>query len=517
MSQTTEFKIGQAGSPEPNQVHLSSEPPFGPRKSGRPRKHAVLLAVVLVVLAGLAIGGYKWTRRGLITVQTGKVVRQDLTAIVTASGEIKPPPDKFATVNANSFGRVTEILVKEGDHVKKGQLLLRTEDVQQDADVRAQQAALTSARANAEVSQASVDSAAANLQTAQANLSQAEAKYKQAKDDFARSQALFKEELIARQVFDQDLSNYKVAEATMDSSKAQVAQAKAQLSQAQYNHAMARASVLQSQAQLIGVKDAWNKTIYTAPLDGVITSLPVHTGENVVPGIQNQVGSVLFQISNLSVVTAEVDVDESDIVSVKDGQPADVTIDAVPDKTFKGHVTQIGMSAISPTSGQTTTTNNQDTSSTGEAKDFKVVVTLDNPPPGMRPGLSTTAKITTATRHDVVTVPIQAITIREQRELEKEKNKNSSGKALAADASTAAPPASDKQELQGVFLVRNGRATFMPVKTGIMGVTSVEVLSGLDPGQEIVTGSYQVLRMLTDSAKIKVDNRVSAGGPPPSS
>ncbi len=517
MGQTTEVKTGQVGpmrtSDEINLLRGPLSPP--PLKRPTPRTKILLSLLGIAVLAGLVIGGILWTRRGLITVQTSNVVRQDLTSIVTASGEIKPPPNKFATVNANSFGKVTEILVKEGDHVKKGQLLLRTEDVQQEADVRAQQAAITSSRADLRVSQAAVESALANLQTAQANLNQAQAKLDQAKDDFVRSQAMFKEELISRQTFDQDRSNYQVAEAAVQSSQAQVAQAKAQLSQAAYNRDMSRAHVVQSRAQLTGLEDARNKTIYTAPFDGVITSLPVHVGENVVPGIQNQTGSMLFQVANLSVINAVVNVDETDILAIKQGQPAEVAIDAIPGKQFKGHVTEIGMSAVGSTSGQTTTSS-QSSTGTGEAKDFSVSVTLDDPPPGLRPGLSATAKITTATRHNAVSIPIQALTDREQRELDKERREASGAEGLAAPPSSSAQEAKSTKELQGVFVVRNGRAVFVPVKTGIMGATNIEVLSGVKPGEEIVTGSYQVLRTLKDYTRIKVNRQASFLGPPSS-
>ncbi|MCL5006255.1 MAG: efflux RND transporter periplasmic adaptor subunit [Acidobacteria bacterium] len=512
MDQATEVKTGQFRQLKTEEISLPRGPLSSqPQKVRGQQKKVLLLILGMLVLAGLVVGGILWTRRGLVAVQVGKVMRQDLTSLVTASGEIKPPPDKFATVNANSLGKVTEILVNEGDHVKKGQLLMRTEDVQQEADVHAQQAALSSARADSEVQQAAVQSASANLQTAQANLSQAVAKLKQAKDDFSRSQQMFKEELIARQAFDQALSNYEVAEAATESSKAQIEQAKAQLRQAIFNRDMARARVLQAQAQLIGLQNARDQTIYTAPFDGVITSLPVHVGENVVPGIQNQVGSVLFQVSNLSVINAVVDVDESDILGVKYGQPAEVSIDAIPDKKFKGRVTEIGMSAISTSSGQTTSSSSS--VNTGEAKDFEVSVTLDDPPPGLRPGLSATAKITTATRKNAVTIPIQALAVREQGELEKEKEAQAKGKAIAAQPGEAGRSSEAKKEIQGVFVVRNGRAVFTPVKTGIMGAMNEEVLSGVKPGEVIVTGSYQVLRTLKNDTKIKVDNSANNLGP----
>jgi HlyD family secretion protein len=519
MGQTTEVNTGHVGpletSDEINLLGGPIAPP--PARRPSPRKKVLLLLLGAVVLAGLAIGGILWTRRGLVTVQTSKVVRQDLTSLVTASGEIKPPPNMFATVNANSFGKVTEILVKEGDHVNKGQLLLRTEDIQQQANVHAQEAALTSARADLKVSQAAVESASASLRTAQAGVAQAQARYQQAKDDFTRAQQMLKDQLIARQVFDQDLSNYQVAQAGVDSAKAQVGQAQAQLTQAVYNRDMARARVLQSQAQLVGTKDARDKTIYNSPFDGVITSLPVHVGENVVPGLQNQPGSVLFQVSNLSVINAVVNVDETDILGIKYGQPAEVTIDAIPDKKFQGRVTEIGMSALSSTSGQTTTSSTQSTSAaSSEAKDFSVSVTLNDPPPGLRPGLSATAKITTATRKDAITVPIQALTVREQGELGKEKEAQAKGKAIPAQPATASQSAEAKKEIQGVFVVRNGRSAFTPVKTGVMGTMNEEVLSGVKPGDEIITGSYQVLRTLKNDTKIKIDNSVKAMGPPAS-
>ena len=471
-------------------------------------KKILLFSVAVVALIALVVGGIWWSKRGQVAVQTGKVGRGDLASIVTASGEIKPPPDKLANVNANSYGKITAIYVKEGDQVKKGQLLLRTEDIQQGADVEAQQAALKTAQADAQGAEAAVQSAAASLKTSQADLAQAEAKYNQAKDDYARGERLYGDKLIAQQVFDQRRSDYEVAQASLQASQARVAQAKALYQQAIYNRDMSHARIAQNRAQLVRATDVRNKTVYTSPLNGVVTSLPVHEGENVVPGIQNQPGSVLFQASDLSVITAEVKVDETDIVNVKLGQPADVNIDAIPNKTFKGHVTEIGQSAVSRTTGQTTSTS----TTSEEAKDFKVVVTLDDPPPGLRPGLSTTAKVTTATRQNALTIPIQALTIRTRRELE-EPSKGSKGRTLAAERQPS-PKDKDKgkEELQGVFVVRNGRAVFVSVETGIMGTTDVEVLKGLQSGDEIVTGSYQALRTLKNNTKVKVDNRAGAQG-----
>lgn len=511
MNPTTELHTGRVELTENGEAPVRVAPPFRNGKAAKSWKKPLLIAAAAVVLIGLVVGGIIWSKRGVVKVQTGKVARQDLSAVVTASGEIKPPTENFASVNSNSVGKITAIYVKEGDHVKKGQLLLRTEDVQQTANVEAQQAALKTAQADNAAAQAAVQSAAAALKTAQADLAQAQAKFKQAKDDYTRGQELFKDELIAKQVFDQRFSDYQVAEASLQSAQARVVQAQAQFHQATYNRDMSSARISQSKAQLLGFEDMRTKTFYTSPLDGIVTSLPVHVGENVVLGIQNSPGSLLFQVSDLSVITAEVKVDETDIINVKLGQPAEVQIDAVPNKSFKGHVTEIGQSAISRSTGQTTTSSGAPT--TEEAKDFKVVVTLDNPPPGMRPGLSATAKITTATRHDAIAVPIQALTIRTRQELE-DAQKKTKGAALAAE-NTANLSAKErekaKEELQGVFVIKNGRAVFQQVETGIMGTTDIEILKGVEPGQEIVTGSYQVLRTLKTETKVQVDN--SASGP----
>jgi HlyD family secretion protein len=237
-------------------------------------------------------------------------------------------------------------------------------------------------------------------------------------------------------------------------------------------------------------------------LDAIVTALPVHVGENVVPGIQNQAGSLLFQVSDLSIITAEVKVDETDIVNVKLGQPAEITIDAIPNKTFKGRVTEIGQSAVGRTSGLTT---GQTSATNEDAKDFIVVVTLGEPPPDLRPGLSATAKITTATRQNALTVPIQALTVRERRELE---DRDQNSKASAEGQQSSGPSGKDKskEELQGIFVVRQGRAVFAPVETGIMGATDVELLAGVQEKDEIVTGSYKVLRTLKNHSKVKVNN-----------
>jgi HlyD family secretion protein len=219
----------------------------------------------------------------------------------------------------------------------------------------------------------------------------------------------------------------------------------------------------------------------------------------------------------MSVVTAEVKVDETDIVNVKHGQEVDVTIDAVPGKTFKGRVTEVGTQAVLRTSGLATT---QTTTGSQEAKDFKVIITLNEPPATLRPGLSTTAKIKTASRDDVLAIPMQALAVRTRKDLEEaaEQASKQGGPGVTLAAAKPDPAVKDpkKEEIQGVFVVRNGKAEFVQVKTGITGVTDIEVLDGLKEGDEIVTGSFRALRSLKHGARVKVDNKAPAGENQPS-
>jgi len=448
-------------------------------------------AAVVVVGAGIVIYSINQANKGVTTVQTAKVAsHESLVSLVTASGEIKPTT--YTNVQAQGFGRITEILVKEGDKIKKGDRLLVQDAIQANADVQAQAAALNASESGIAASEASYKAAQADLLTQKANL-------EKAKLDFDRGQGLYRDGLIAKQDFDQRKTTYDAAVASADSANAKVLQVRAQLDQS-------RAQLNQTKAVLTHTRDVLNKTTYVSPIDGIVSYLPVRLGEYVVPGIQNSNGSFLMTLSDMSVVTAEVKVDETDIVNVRMGQDADVAIDAVPGKTFHGRVTEIGSQAVLRTSGLATT---QSTTSTQEAKDFKVVVTLDTPPDNLRPGLSTTAKIKTAEKKNVVAIPIQALAIRSRKDIEdaKKNSKGGSGGSvtLAAPLPTA-PNDPKKDEIQGVFVVNGKKAIFRAVKTGISGVTDIEVTDGLQAGDEIVIGSYKALRTLKPEAQIKVDN-----------
>ena len=237
----------------------------------------------------------------------------------------------------------------------------------------------------------------------------------------------------------------------------------------------------------------------------MVTNLPVRVGETVVPGIQNSAASTIMTIADMSLITAEVKVDETDIVNVALGQTGDVAIDAIPNKTFKGRVIEIGNTAILRSTGLAAS---QSAISSQEAKDFKVVIALENPPEEIRPGLSCTAKITTATRHDVVTIPIQALTVRQKGDLEAQP-KDKKGVQAASTPDPAAEKAK-KEEIQGAFVIQGDKAVFHKVETGITGATDIEVLSGLKSGDEIITGSYKVIRTIRNEARIKVNNQGSA-------
>ena len=375
----------------------------------------VAMGAGILVVAGIAYAVVSYElNKGVVTVQSGKVVREDLTSIVTASGEIRPK--NYTNVMGEGFGKITEITVKEGDHVKKGDVLLHLENIQPGADVQAQMATIQAAEAGMRV-------ADANYQSAIATLAQRQSDLEKARFDWERSQQLFKEQLISKQDYDASKAVYNGATAALNASQAQVEQTRAAREQS-------RSNTEQNRAVLTHTKDVLRKTTYTAPIDGIVSYIAVRVGENVVPGIQNAEGSFLMTISDMSIVTAEVKVDETDITNVREGQPADVTIDAVPGKIFKGHVSQVGELAILRTSGQAATT--QTTANTQEARDFKVVVTVDNAPASIRPGLSSTAKIQTAQKQAVLTIPIQALAVRSQKEIEEAKQGKSDGVTLAA-------------------------------------------------------------------------------------
>jgi HlyD family secretion protein len=470
-------------------------------------KWKILLAFGLIALvSGGVFASIKLNERGIVTVQSGAAVREDVTAIVTASGEIKPK--NYITLGANTAGAapITQILVKEGDHVKKGQVVAELQSVQADADVVAQKAAIATSLADSAAAEANIVAMEDGVRTNQATLEKQKTELQRTKLNLDRATELYNAKLMAKQDFDQKKAEYDTAVAAIGEAEARLEQAKAQVSQARQQTASAQKRIAQTQAQLDRFNDVLAKYYVRAPLDGIVTDLPVRVGETVVPGVQNSAASTIMTVADMSLITAEIKVDETDIVNVKVDQPADVTIDAMPNQTFKGRVVEIGNTAILRSTGlaaSTSTTANQ------EAKDFKVVIAIDNPPDDIRPGLSCTGKIVTATKLHALTIPIQALTVRQRGDLEQQdKNK---GVEAASKIDPAAEKAK-KEELQGVFVIRNGRAQFVQVATGITGTTDIEVMNGLNDGDRIVTGPYKVIRTLRNDVKIKVDNKLPVVG-----
>ena len=460
------------------------------------KKIAIGVGVVVMLAAIVGFTVYQ-SGKNVVTVQTGKVQRQDLSSVVSASGEIKPKT--YVNIGANAYGKITHLYVKEGDHVRKGQLLAQLENVQSTADVSANQASVQAAETDAVAADAA-------LRTSDADLLRAQADYARNKLDWDRAQNLFKDGLISKSDFDSRQNAWATADAGLVQARARVSQARAQKDSADRHVAQARAN-------LTRVADVLQKTTYSAPYDGVVTNLPVREGESVVIGIQNALGSTLLTLADMSVITAEVKVDETDIVNVHLGQSAEVTIDAIPRRIFHGTVSEIGDNAIVRSTGVATS---QQSSASEEAKDFKVVVTVTDPPPDLRPGLSTTAKITTAARSGVLSIPIQALSVRTQAQLDLEKSTPGSVHAAApAPRETESKNSSgnsgnkdQQQDVQGVFVIRNKKAEFVPVATGITGTTDIEVVNGLREGDDVITGSYKVLRTLRSGSSVKIDNSV---------
>ncbi len=460
---------------------------------------AGIFIAALIVVGGGTVASVRWSQRGLVTVQTSKVIRQDLAAIVTATGEIKPR--NYINLGANAQGPITELLVKEGDRVRKHQVVARIENTQASADVNAQKASIASAEADSAAAEAGLKAQDDAIRTQEATLERFRNEANRSKEILDRYTKLIQNKLVAQQDFDLKKADYESAVASVRENEARLSQMQAQRAQtlAQLNSAQKR--VAQAQANLARLDNVLARFDVTAPIDGVVTNLPVRVGETVVPGIQNSAASTIMTIADMSLITAEVNVDETDIVNVQLGQPASIAIDAMPNRTFHGKVIEIGNSAILRSSGVAASQSN---TSAQEAKDFKVTVALSDPPEEIRPGLSATAKITTATRTNVLSIPLQALTVRTKGDLEPKPE----GKQKEQEALDPVQEKANREEIQGVFVIQGDQAEFRKVETGITGSTDIEVLSGLEAGDQIVVGSYKAIRTMKNGTRVKVDNRL---------
>jgi HlyD family secretion protein len=410
----------------------------------------VLVLLFLALTIG-AIAVFRARATDTESVEVGATVARDVfRSYVTASGEIVAT--RFADVGSSVMGRVVELRVREGEQVRAGQTLARIDPVQARSDTDAAAAQISALEADRSGAQDQIAVAIAEREAAEARALEA-------------SQALDRaNELFAAQLL--PAAERDAAITSADAARAQVRAAQAAVARAEQALAAAGRRVAQARAQATGARDLLDKTNITAPMDGIVSRLQVREGEMVVIGIQNQPGTTLMTISDLSSINAEVKVAEADVLRLQTGQPARVTLDAVPDTTFPGQVVEIGASAL-PIQG------------TGAAaREFRVVVRLDAAPPSLRPGLTCDAEILAQERRNVVTAPLQAVVLR--------------------------PGDAGEPDRTGVFVVRDGRALFTPVTAGIIGGLEIEV-SGVEANTPIVIGPFQTLRTLQDGAAVRAN------------
>lgn len=460
-----------------------------------PLKKALIALTVVVAMLGMVGYAIATRNRGLLAVEAGRVTLQDIVQSVTANGEIKPRD--YVNISADVMGRITHMDLAEGDRVEEGDLLLQIESIQNEAEVQSAQASLDAALSELEGMEASIRAAQASLESARVDKRRVVADFELSRQDYERAREMFEEGLVSREQFERQQSAYEVARVQVESADARIAQADAQLAQSLQQREGTRLRIGQQEAALMRARDGLEKTRRTAPLSGVITYLPVNVGEIAVMGLQSQPGTTLMQIADMSQITAEVLVDETDIVELRLNQPAEIRVDALVDDVLTGYVSEIGSSALTASgSGGISTT----TTTTDQARDFRVVVTLDNPPVQLRPGLSCTATIETAREDRTLAVPIQALTIREIPEAEVPD--------YVENPVVNEPRPGDEAmaEVEGVFVIESGTARFRPVRTGIVGTTDIQIIEGVREDEEIVIGPYRVLRTLEDETAVRVES-----------
>jgi HlyD family secretion protein len=434
------------------------------------RKKKWLLGVGGVVVAGgLAYANMGLNRPTGTAVTVEKIDARDLESIVSASGKIQPK--RSVNISAETMGKVMNLHVREGDLVTKGQLLLQIDSKNLETNVQNREASLASAKLQLDQTRAQIDNSKVAL--------------KEAEDTMKRQEQMFKNGLLPRDQWERIVNdvarqktNLQVSESSARTQEQRIKQEEANLSSANYD--LTKLRVL-------------------APISGIVTRRNIEEGETAVVGTMNNAGTVLLTIADLSVIETEIEVDETDIPFIKIGQPAKVKIDALPDQEFPGKVTEVGNSPIQAAAGQQRATN------------FKVVVTITGEVPNVRPGFTCTAVVTTATRQKVLSVPIQAMTLREVVVDDK-------GQVVPPEppkpGQTATPlrpmgpadlkPGQQRKEIEGVFIVKDGRAQFVAVKTGIAGEKYFEILSGLKAGDEVITGPFASVRTLREGGEVRI-------------
>ena len=437
----------------------------------------ITVGVVLVIAAVVGANFYFRRETGLpVTVETIKT--RDLEAIVSASGKIQA--ERTVNISSDTVGRVVNLAVHEGDRVHKGQFLLQIDPKPLMSRVDTGTASLKAAEVTLDQMQQAVVTARAQLELARQNLK--------------RQEDLWRQELTTKESYDKAVNDVKVAESSLaERDKSAAAQA---------------SRIAQERASLDSARYDLSKVRIESPIDGLVTSRSIQEGEMVMIGTMNNAGTVLMTLADMSSIQAEIEVDETNVPSVRIGQPAKVTIDAIPDRSFRGHVTEIGNSPIQSTPGQ------QPVAAGTQATNFKVKVMLDEPVPDVRPGFTCTADITTATRAGVVSVPIPAVAVREViydangqivRQPRVDRRRRPAVEPVAS--AEELKPGQTRKETEGVFVMRSGRAEFVPIKMGVAGDKYFEVMSGLQVGDQVITGPYNSVRGMADGDAVKLDTK----------
>lgn len=416
---------------------------------------AAVVVIALIVVQAVRQSGGK-----VESVQLTKVRVEDVTSRVRAPGKIEPRTQ--VKISADIPGKVVSLRVKEGDQVKKGDLMLQIDDTQY--------------RANFDQSRAALASAEARQREVLATMKVVEANY-------ARQRSLFEQKLLSQAEWDQATSNYESARVAVTTAGEDISRAK---------------------AALTGARDNLDKCRFVAPFDGVVSALNVEQGEIVITGTMNNPGTQILVVSDLSRMVVKADVDETDVVDMKLGQSAKISVDAVPDTTFPGTVTEIGNTA-----------KRSLTSSVEGQTNFEVEVVFDTHVPEVRPGMTADVDIETATHAKTTAIPIQAVVVRTQDELDRAERRGA-GRGRRGGASAATIADEDtvgrrSKEITGVFVAKDGVARFVPVRTGIASETMIEIFGDLKPGEQVVAGPYKALRELKPGAKIKAESASKRG------
>ena len=449
----------------------------------------VIIAVIVVVVLGAAAGANIYFRREQGQQVTVEEIRsRDLEAIVSASGKVQPTRE--VQISANQMGRVTRLAVEEGQRVKAGQFLLEIDPRQLEGQLQRGEASVAAAQSGLAQARVGVTSAEANLEQSKASLELAEQTLK-------RQQDLWKDGLTPREALDRAQNDVAVRRADVKARETEVRARQQEIETREQQ-------IKQEQAGLATTRYNLTQIVMTSPIDGIVTRRNIEEGETAVVGTMNNPGSQLLTIADMSVLEAEVEVDETDIPFIALGQPATITIDAIEDRTFRGHVTEISNSPIQANTQQ---------GGQRQATTFQVVITLDEEIPNFRPGFTCTAEITTAKRQNVTSVPIQALTVRELlfdpqgkyvREEIDERDRRRRRSDSSASTADEPPPGHTRKETEGVFIVRDNKAVFTPVKIGIAGEKYFEVLEGLKGGERVITGPFANVRELTDGQEIRL-------------